>query len=60
LTVVVNNANSAAHWASHFVFLLAQAGFAVGLKNVWGFAYVTGENASGVEGMKTRKKLFGL
>ena len=56
MTAVVNNVHSAAHWTSHFVFLLASIGFAVRPKNVWRFPDVTGENAGVVEGMKTRRK----
>ena len=56
MTAVVNNVHSAAHWTSHFVFLLASIGFAVRPKNVRSFPDVTGENDSVVEDMKTRRK----
>ncbi len=34
-------------WSSRLVFILAAAGSAVGLGNVWRFPYVTGENGGG-------------
>ena len=35
------------HWASRFGFILAAAGSAVGLGNIWKFPYITGENGGG-------------
>lgn len=35
------------HWASKLGFILAAAGSAVGLGNVWKFPYITGENGGG-------------
>ncbi|MFC5586975.1 sodium-dependent transporter [Nitratireductor kimnyeongensis] len=35
------------HWTSRMGFILAAAGSAVGLGNVWRFPYVTGENGGG-------------
>lgn len=32
------------HWGSRFGFVMATAGFAVGLGNIWRFPYVAGEN----------------
>jgi NSS family neurotransmitter:Na+ symporter len=32
------------HWGSRFGFIMATAGFAVGLGNIWRFPYVVGEN----------------
>ncbi|NOY80247.1 MAG: sodium-dependent transporter [Kiritimatiellaeota bacterium] len=35
------------HWASGFGFVLAAAGSAIGLGNIWKFPYITGENGGG-------------
>ena len=35
------------HWGSRLGFILAAAGAAVGLGNVWKFPYITGENGGG-------------
>ncbi len=32
------------HWGSRFGFIMATAGFAVGLGNIWRFPYIVGEN----------------
>ena len=37
-----------AHWGSKMGFILAAAGSAVGLGNIWKFPYVTGENGGGL------------
>jgi len=34
-------------WSSHFAFILAATGSAVGLGNIWKFPYITGENGGG-------------
>lgn len=36
------------HWGSRFGFVLAAAGSAVGLGNIWKFPYITGENGGGL------------
>ena len=37
-----------AHWGSRVGFILAAAGSAVGLGNIWKFPYITGQNGGGV------------
>ena len=34
-------------WSSKFGFILAAAGSAIGLGNIWRFPYVTGSNGGG-------------
>ena len=34
-------------WSSSFIFVLAAAGSAVGLGNIWKFPYIAGENGGG-------------
>jgi NSS family neurotransmitter:Na+ symporter len=43
----VNNRIERAHWASRFGFVLAAAGSAIGLGNIWKFPYITGKNGGG-------------
>jgi len=40
--------NKRSHWGSRIGFILAAAGSAVGLGNIWKFPYVTGENGGGI------------
>ncbi len=40
-------ATQRAHWTSRLTFILATAGSAVGLGNVWKFPYITGMNGGG-------------
>ena len=40
-------ATARAHWNSRIGFVLAAAGSAVGLGNIWKFPYITGENGGG-------------
>ena len=35
------------HWSGRLSFILAAAGSAVGLGNIWKFPYVTGQNGGG-------------
>jgi SNF family Na+-dependent transporter len=35
------------HWSGSFGFILAAAGSAIGLGNIWKFPYITGENGGG-------------
>lgn len=46
-TAIGDGARSREHWASRIGFILAAAGSAVGLGNVWRFPYVAGENGGG-------------
>ncbi len=40
--------NPREHWSSHLTFVLAAAGSAVGLGNIWKFPYITGSNGGGM------------
>lgn len=43
----MNNAAPRALWASRLGFVLAAAGSAIGLGNIWKFPYITGKNGGG-------------
>lgn len=43
-----NSAQSRGQWGTRFGFVLAAAGSAVGLGNIWKFPYITGENGGGL------------
>ena len=43
-----NGNNNRASWGSSFGFLMAAAGSAVGLGNLWKFPYLAGENGGGI------------
>ena len=45
---MTDNGGTRGHWASSFGFILAAAGSAVGLGNLWRFPYITGENGGGL------------
>ncbi len=42
-----NGSGKREHWGSSLGFILAAAGSAVGLGNIWKFPYITGENGGG-------------
>jgi len=44
---MVSENSARVHWASRFGFVLAAAGSAVGLGNIWKFPYITGKNGGG-------------
>jgi NSS family neurotransmitter:Na+ symporter len=41
------NKNFHASWSSRWTFILAAAGSAVGVGNIWKFPYIAGENGGG-------------
>jgi neurotransmitter:Na+ symporter, NSS family len=43
----MNNVQPRGQWASRLGFILAAAGSAVGLGNIWKFPYITGQNGGG-------------
>ena len=45
--MAINRTSSHGEWSSRTAFVLAAAGSAVGLGNIWKFPYITGENGGG-------------
>lgn len=43
----MNGTTKREHWSSLFGFIMAAAGSAIGLGNIWKFPYITGENGGG-------------
>ncbi len=43
----MNSSPSRENWSSHLGFILAAAGSAIGLGNIWKFPYITGQNGGG-------------
>jgi len=43
----VNDRSERAHWTGRLGFVLAAAGSAIGLGNIWKFPYITGKNGGG-------------
>ena len=43
----MSNTQARGQWASRLGFILAAAGSAVGLGNIWKFPYITGQNGGG-------------
>ncbi|MEC9476611.1 MAG: sodium-dependent transporter [Planctomycetota bacterium] len=44
----LNTTSDRGHWKSRWGFILASAGCAIGLGNIWKFPYITGENGGGL------------
>lgn len=44
---MAENNSAREHWSSSLGFILAAAGSAIGLGNIWKFPYITGENGGG-------------
>lgn len=44
LVSLMNSTAARAHWSSRWAFILATAGSAIGLGNIWKFPYMTGTN----------------
>ena len=45
--MAINRTSSHGEWSSRTAFILAAAGSAVGLGNIWKFPYIAGENGGG-------------
>jgi neurotransmitter:Na+ symporter, NSS family len=43
----INSSDNRGQWGSKFGFIMAAAGSAVGLGNIWRFPYITGQNGGG-------------
>ena len=47
MEIAPNDPGNRGQWGSRFGFILAAAGSAIGLGNIWRFPYTTGQNGGG-------------
>ncbi|MCK5582457.1 MAG: hypothetical protein KAI33_01635, partial [Elusimicrobiales bacterium] len=45
---MIENIKNRGHWATRMGFMLACAGSAIGLGNIWKFPYIAGMNGGGL------------